>query len=237
MTSSVEQANTTNIPKYGVDISKLINDAESMIGTQYLYGGEGLEAEKCMKSNCTYHKKDIKYIGVDCSGFIWNILKRQNIDIGRTTSAMSKYNGGQIINNVSDLISGDIVLFPGHVGLYIGNGYMIHSPRCGKTVCKSEIKHFNFTKGIRLTTNTKRCVNTSTLYRILYTSTSSKDEANSVVLKLYTEGINASVYEISVNSGVYYRVVSNIMDDREIAEKELIRVKEIGYSNAFIEIP
>lgn len=237
MTSSVEQANTASTPKYGVDVTKLINDAESMIGTQYLYGGEGLVAEECMSSSCTYHKKGVKYIGVDCSGFIWNILKRQNIDIGRTTSAMSAYTGGQIINKVSDLISGDIVLFPGHVGLYIGNGNMIHAPRCGKTVCKSEIKYFNFTKGIRLTTNTKRCINTSTSYRILYTSISNKDEANSVVRKLYTEGITATVHEISVNGGIYYRVVSNILDDREVAEKELVKAKEIGYSNAFIEIP
>lgn len=208
-----------------------------MIGTEYLYGGEGLVSEECMSSSCTYHKKGVKYIGVDCSGFIWNILNRQNIDIGRTTSEMSAYNGGQIINKVSDLISGDIVLFPGHVGLYIGNGNMIHSPRCGKTVCKTEIEYFSFTKGIRLTANIKRSINISTVYRVLYTTSSNKDEADSIVRKLYTEGISASVNEVSLNGGIYYRVVSNITDDREFAEKELLKAKEIGYSNAFIEIP
>lgn len=209
-----------------------------MIGTQYLYGGEGEVPEFCTSSNCGYHKKDTKYVGVDCSGFIWNILKRQNINIGRTTTDMSKYTGGQTITKTSDLVRGDIVLFPGHVGLYIGDGIMIHSPKCGKSVCEAEIKYFTFNKGIRLTANTKRClVSNDDEFRILFASFSNKDEADIVVRDLYTEGIVATINEVSVNNGIYYRVVSSVTTDREMIEKQLASVKELGYSSAYIEMP
>ncbi len=208
-----------------------------MIGTQYLYGGEGEVPELCAASNCSYHKKGTKYIGVDCSGFIWNILKRQNINIGRTTSDMSKYTGGQTITNKSDLVKGDIVLFPGHVGLYIGDGIMIHSPKCGKKVCEGEIKYFTFSKGIRLTSNSKRSRMIEEEFRVLFASFSNRDEAENIVNKLHTEGIISSIIEVSVNGGVYYRVVSSNTTDREKCEVLLSQVKELGYSNACIEMP
>lgn len=209
-----------------------------MIGTQYLYGGEGEVPEYCGSSNCGYHKKGTKYIGVDCSGFIWNLLKRQNINIGRSTTDMSNYTGGQTITKTSDLVKGDIVLFPGHVGLYIGDGIMIHAPKCGKTVCEIEIKHFTFNKGLRLTTNTKKQrMSSNNEFRILFASFSNKNEAEIVVHDLQAVGVTATIIEVSVNNGIYYRVVSPVTTDREIAEKQLTSVKELGYTSAYIEMP
>ena len=219
-------------------MAKLISDARSMIGTDYLYGGEGEVPELCMSSSCTHHKKGVKYKGVDCSGFIWNILKRQGINIGRTTTDMSKYKDGKVITNKSDLVSGDIVLFPGHVGLYIGNGKMIHSPKCGKKVCEAEIKYFQFSKGIRLTSNSKRIMSRGIeIYRVLFATVSNENEANRIVRNLYTEGLHASIVNVNVNGGVYYEVVSSNSDDRELIEKQLIKAKNIGYSSACIEMP
>ena len=37
--------------------------------------------------------------------------------------------------NRSDLQSGDLVIYSGHVAIYVGGGQVIHAPRPGKTVC------------------------------------------------------------------------------------------------------
>jgi cell wall-associated NlpC family hydrolase len=44
---------------------------------------------------------------------------------------------------MSQLSAGDLVFTSaGHVGIYIGNGYMIHAPSPGRTVCTVKIWSF-----------------------------------------------------------------------------------------------
>ncbi|MCD8027433.1 MAG: C40 family peptidase, partial [Erysipelotrichaceae bacterium] len=54
--------------------------------------------------------------------------------------------GGTVIS-LSELQPGDIVWKSGHVGIYVGNGLVIHSPTSGKVVCYTSVSRF--TCGVR----------------------------------------------------------------------------------------
>ena len=68
------------------------------------------------------------------------------IDISRTT--YSQINDGQAVSQ-DQLQPGDLV-FPhaGHVGIYVGNGQMIHAPQTGDVVKVGPV--YNFYAGRRI---------------------------------------------------------------------------------------
>jgi NlpC/P60 family len=92
--------------------------------------------------------------GFDCSGFVWRVYKLEpfagapglaRVLAGRTTYAMS----GEVPRSVrvsrAALGPGDIVFFGsrgvlsrpsevGHMGIYVGNGWIVHSSRFGTTL-------------------------------------------------------------------------------------------------------
>ena len=91
--------------KYG---SKIRNIAEKWIGTPYLYGGN-------------------TKAGVDCSGFVKNVYKEVGVDLPRTSA--EQFN---ILKPTNTPVVGDLVFFKrantiNHVGIFIGDGKMIHS--------------------------------------------------------------------------------------------------------------
>lgn len=93
-------------------LNKVIASAHSKLGKPYVYADTGNR-------------------GYDCSGLTYSIYKKElGINIDRSSSAQSK-NGDYV--NKSDLIPGDLVFFNttgkgiSHVGLYIGDGNMIHA--------------------------------------------------------------------------------------------------------------
>ena len=91
----------------------IFDAAKSYIGTPYVWGGESMDEG-----------------GFDCSGFVYNTLKDAGYDVGRTT-AQGYRNYGEKINQ-SDMKEGDLIFFgkngkATHIGIYVGNGQMIHS--------------------------------------------------------------------------------------------------------------
>lgn len=68
--------------------------------------------------------------GWDCSGLVMWYYRQLGIKL--THSAyLEKYAGKPHKYHQAKAKVGDIIGFPGHVGIYIGNGYMIHAPHPG----------------------------------------------------------------------------------------------------------
>jgi cell wall-associated NlpC family hydrolase len=104
--------------------AKVVNKAEQYLGIPYVSGG-------------TTPK------GFDCSGFVYYVFNQ--IDYPLSRSMWDQYKAGTKVSK-SNLQPGDLVFFKNthksgmsHVGIYVGNGKFIHSPRTGKNVSYSEL--------------------------------------------------------------------------------------------------
>lgn len=101
----------------GVDIGDY---AKQFIGLKYVWGGTSLTT------------------GADCSGFVQQVYKKFGISLPRVT--YDQIGEGKAVG-MKGLRPGDLVFFdtssregPDHVGIYLGDGKMIHTPRPGKSV-------------------------------------------------------------------------------------------------------
>lgn len=100
---------------------RVVEKAKQYIGTPYVYGGSSPS-------------------GFDCSGFVKYIYSHFGVSLNRVAAAQS-YNGYAV--SADNMMPGDIICFASyggrgyinHVGIYVGNGQFIHSPRTGYTVC------------------------------------------------------------------------------------------------------
>lgn len=62
--------------------------------------------------------------GADCSGFVWAVYKSFGYSLPRTSYAQSS--AGRSVS-YSEAQPGDIIYYGGHVGIYIGNGRIVHA--------------------------------------------------------------------------------------------------------------
>jgi cell wall-associated NlpC family hydrolase len=88
--------------------------ARSQLGVPYVWGGASPS-------------------GFDCSGLVAWVYGRLGISLPHNAAAL--YGVGRPVP-VSAMRPGDLVFFSGlgHVGLYVGNGRMIHAPQSGRSV-------------------------------------------------------------------------------------------------------
>lgn len=77
--------------------------------------------------------------GFDCSGFTSYVYRQFGISLPRTSSSQASV--GKSVS-YSQAVPGDLVVFSGHVGIYVGDGNMIHSPSPGQSVTISPISTF-----------------------------------------------------------------------------------------------
>ncbi|MEU2130752.1 NlpC/P60 family protein [Streptomyces sp. NPDC018352] len=86
----------------------------------------------------------------DCSGLTQAAWRSAGVSLPRTT--YTQINAGQRVSR-SELAPGDLVFFYSgisHVGLYIGNGQMIHAPRTGAPVRIAPIDQMPFAGATRV---------------------------------------------------------------------------------------
>ena len=68
--------------------------------------------------------------GWDCSGLVLWYYKQLGVEV-RHSAYAQKYLAKPHKYSAAKAKVGDIIAFPGHVGIYVGDGYMIHSPNRG----------------------------------------------------------------------------------------------------------
>ncbi|MGW2523406.1 NlpC/P60 family protein [Streptomyces sp. NPDC001617] len=106
--------------------------AQDQLGKPYSYGASGPNS-------------------FDCSGLTSQAYAAAGVTIPRTSEAQA--NAGTRIYSESQLKVGDLVLFYGdlhHVGLYAGNGMVLHAPRTGTVVRYESMSDMPFQFGVRI---------------------------------------------------------------------------------------
>ena len=94
----------------------VVSNAMNYRGTPYVWGGNDLNN------------------GIDCSGFVQKLYGGVGVNLPRTAAEQALV--GQPITRLEDLRAGDRLYFYerkrnkiGHTGIYMGNGYFVHSSR------------------------------------------------------------------------------------------------------------
>lgn len=92
--------------------------------------------------------------GWDCSGLVLWTYKHFGINLYHSAFAQ-KYSAKPHTYSDSKAKVGDIIAFPGHVGIYVGNGYMIHAPHPGVRTQKIKVWKWAKENGTRYVTYTR----------------------------------------------------------------------------------
>lgn len=92
----------------GSDLGNAVVDyAMQFVGNPYVYGGTSLTN------------------GADCSGFVMSVYKNFGVSLPHSSSADRSQ--GYDVGGLANAQPGDIVCYSGHVGIYAGNGQIVHA--------------------------------------------------------------------------------------------------------------
>lgn len=108
-TESVQAASAaashTEVSSSGSSVAEF---ALQFVGNPYVYGGTSLTN------------------GADCSGFVMSVYDNFDVSLPHSSSA-DRSVGTEVAGGLSNAQPGDIVCYSGHVGIYIGNGQIVHA--------------------------------------------------------------------------------------------------------------
>ena len=85
----------------------VVDYAVQFVGNPYVYGGTSLTN------------------GADCSGFVMSVY--ENFGVSLPHSSTADRNAGVDVGGLENAQPGDLVCYSGHVGIYIGDGQIVHA--------------------------------------------------------------------------------------------------------------
>lgn len=139
-------AETFALPPLSVWQRVVLDRALRFVGSPYVWAGTSEKPQQLFGKELPG--------GFDCSGFVWRVYKTKpfagapgltGVLVGRTTYAMSGEVPPPMRVSRDALAPGDVVFFGsngtrskpsqvGHMGIYVGNGWFVHSSRFGTTL-------------------------------------------------------------------------------------------------------
>lgn len=108
--------------------SNVVETARQFLGVPYVWGGT-------------------TPAGFDCSGLVQYVYGLHGVSLPRTDAAQKA--AGTVIDP-DQAQPGDLVWHPGHIGIYAGNGMVIHAPRPGKSVEIIPLQYFGAVTFVRI---------------------------------------------------------------------------------------
>lgn len=87
--------------------SDVVKFAMQFVGNPYVYGGSSLTN------------------GTDCSGFVMSVYNNFGVSLPHSSAADRSV--GATVNGIENAQPGDIICYSGHVGIYAGNGQLVHA--------------------------------------------------------------------------------------------------------------
>ena len=106
----------------GADGSSVVAYGSQFVGNPYVYGGTSLTN------------------GTDCSGFVMSLYAAYGVSLPHSSSAMRSVGYGVSYDQMQP---GDIVCYSGHVGIYAGNGTLLHASTKRTGITYSNVNYKN----------------------------------------------------------------------------------------------
>lgn len=125
--SSVSVSAPSSATGAGHDV---VSAARKYLGVPYLWGGNDPAR------------------GLDCSGFTKLVFQEMGVTLPRV--AIDQARAGREIPSLDQAKPGDLIVSHagGHIGIYVGEGKMIHSPRPGRSVAIDQVNHVLDSRGV-----------------------------------------------------------------------------------------
>lgn len=118
-TSTSSSGKTYSSPS-GSGGSSVVSYGAQFVGNPYVYGGSSLTN------------------GTDCSGFVMSVYSAFGVGLPHSSSAMRSVGYGVSYNEMQP---GDIVCYSGHVGIYAGNGTLLHASNKRTGITYSDVNY------------------------------------------------------------------------------------------------
>ena len=113
---------TTYVATGDSEIGKEVaNYALQFVGNPYVYGGTSLTN------------------GADCSGFVMSVYANFGVSLPHSSAADRKQ--GYAVDGIENAQPGDLVCYSGHVGLYIGDGQIVHASSAKTGIIVSKVNY------------------------------------------------------------------------------------------------
>jgi peptidoglycan DL-endopeptidase CwlO len=101
-----------NPPYPSFSLAQVFQVAQQYIGDPYVFGGA-------------------TPAGFDCSGYVMFVYAQFGIALPHSVSGIAA-RGTRI--SIADAVPGDLIVMPGHIGFYAGNGEIMDAPDSGKSI-------------------------------------------------------------------------------------------------------